>query len=406
MWFGNKTEYNMKIGILTQPLKNNYGGLLQNYALQLMLQRMGHEPVTIDWDDAAFLYEYKAPIWKKKILPFYLKWVRFTLRIRGKHVPYTATAKEEEAIGKNNRWFISRFIFSTPKAINSKELRAMAMKYDCEALVVGSDQVWRPRYNEEALCQMFFEFAKGMNLKRIAYAASFGTSDWEFTKQQMAQCRQLAQDFDAISVREESGVDICEKYLSVEAQHVLDPTMLLDKEDYLKVIDTAQKDNTQESVSHEGQLLIYLLDPTAQQKEAIIGISNTMNKNCFTVMPKYNKKQRTKDDVKKRIEDCVFLGPIEWLKGFRDADMVFCDSFHGCVFSIIFNKPFWVFANEDRGLERFTSLLKLFGLENRLVFERNLNVVDFNNPINWDNVNEIRKEWQKKSLNYLKDAGL
>ena len=86
-----------------------------------------------------------------------------------------------------------------------------------------------------------------------------------------------------------------------------------------------------------------------------------------------------------------------------DAKMVFTDSFHGCVFSIIFNKPFWVIGNDYRGNARFDSLLKLFNLENRRIRISEICNIDLTEPIDWEQVNSIKKVWQEKSINFLKD---
>ena len=104
-----------------------------------------------------------------------------------------------------------------------------------------------------------------------------------------------------------------------------------------------------------------------------------------------------------RIEDCVFPTVTSWIKAYIDAEMVITDSFHGCVFSIIFNKPFWVIGNRSRGMARFNSLLEMFGLENRLITPDNL-PSDFKAPINWDEVNQKRKHLQKYSMDFLTNA--
>ncbi|MCS3161253.1 polysaccharide pyruvyl transferase family protein [Bacteroides faecis] len=123
-------------------------------------------------------------------------------------------------------------------------------------------------------------------------------------------------------------------------------------------------------------------------------------------MPKCQAENRTRKDVKTRIEDCVFPGVTTWLRAFMDADMVIVDSFHGMVFSIIFNKPFWVIGNANRGMSRFTSLLKVFHLEDRLLDMEHLDGVDFSKPINWIGVNTIleekRNECKTLLLNQLK----
>ena len=107
-------------------------------------------------------------------------------------------------------------------------------RYEYDAYVVGSDQVWRPNYNP-FMKAMFLGITEREDVKRIAYAASFGTSKWEFSPQMTSECAVLAKKFDMITVREKSGVDLCREYFGVEATWVLDPTMLLNREDYEKV---------------------------------------------------------------------------------------------------------------------------------------------------------------------------
>ena len=96
-----------------------------------------------------------------------------------------------------------------------------------DAFIVGSDQVWRPSYNQH-LEQAFLNFTENWkNVKRIAYAASFGVDNWEFTKKQTKECKRLVQKFDFVSVREDTAVNLCKEHLGIEATHVLDPTLLL-----------------------------------------------------------------------------------------------------------------------------------------------------------------------------------
>ena len=92
--------------------------------------------------------------------------------------------------------------------------------------------------------------------------------------------------------------------------------------------------------------------------------------------------------MKNKIEDCIYPSVESWLRAFVDSEMIICDSFHGCVFSIIFNKPFWVLENTNRGNTRFESLLKLFGLENRLIDLNMFSIVDINKPVEWNNINK------------------
>jgi len=107
------------------------------------------------------------------------------------------------------------------------------------------------------------------------------------------------------------------------------------------------------------------------------------------------------DKERKGINDCVFPPVEEWIRGFIDAEFVVTDSFHGTVFSILFNKPFVSIGNKGRGLSRFTSLLKMFKLENRLIFNSEYCNLDNLNSIDWERTNSILRDKREKSLRFL-----
>ena len=377
----------MKIGILTQSLQANYGGLLQNYALQQVLLQAGHEVETIDWTPSNKSIRYKLSR---------IKWIILSFLFPKKYpkLRYQPTDEEKKIIQQHTNHFISTYIHHT-KTITFKDgfrHKAKVGKYD--AYVVGSDQCWRPLYNA-FLSAMFLDFAKEEKPKRIAYAASFGTDQWEFTQEMTSICAPLAQKFDFVSVREDSGVKLCKDNLGVNAVHVLDPTLLLTKEDYIHLIEAEKEPKSQ------GTLFNYILDPDAAKSAFINKVAKEKGLATFQVLPKCQAETRTKDDIKNRIEDCVFPGVTTWLSAFMDAEMTIVDSFHGMVFSIIFNKPFWVIGNANRGMSRFTSLLKLFHLEERLLDANHLKEVDINRPIDWSSVNTILEQKRNECKNLL-----
>ena len=186
----------MRIGILTLPLHTNYGGILQAYALQTVLERMGHEVVVFDTPNRRFL----PPLWKMPL--------SFTKRTILK------------IFGKINRVFIERHYNKTrpiiakkiqpfiDKHINRKEIRSFynLQSEDFDAIVVGSDQVWRVVYFPglwlgQQIENAYLDFTKNWTIKRIAYAASFGTNNWEYNEEQTKNCGQLLSMFDAVETR-------------------------------------------------------------------------------------------------------------------------------------------------------------------------------------------------------------
>lgn len=382
----------MKIGILTQPLHKNYGGLLQNYALQQVLKGMGHEVETIDHS-----FSIKISWVHQKLSKIKARLLHILFPKRYKSVKYLPTAKEIKIIRANTNYFIEKYISRTTILQSIQEFDDIAKSNKYDAYVVGSDQCWRPGYNGSFLLEMFLSFAENQtNVKKIAYAASFGTDEWEFTPERTIQCAALIKKFDLITLREASGIELCKKHLGVDATHVLDPTMLLNKEDYIKLVENEKEPQS------KGDLFYYILDPSDEKKTLIKDIAAKNGLTPFTVMPKYQAENRTKEDVKKRIEDCIFPSVTSWLRGFMDAEMVVVDSFHGAVFSIIFNKPFWVIANAERGNARFESLLGLFGLEDRMISLGE--EVDWKKEIDWKRVNDIRQKEKERSLGLLKEV--
>ena len=223
-------------------------------------------------------------------------------------------------------------------------------KFDC--FIVGSDQVWRPCYSPCITDFFLKEVSAEANAVKIAYAASFGTNQWEFTADQTKECAELAKKFDAISVREDSGVILCEEYLGIDAEHLLDPTMLLKQEDYIRLF-------THAGVSEsKGNLFCYVLDDNLEADCIIESLKKDgyiPNSAAISVTPSEELVRPYQISVE------------EWLRGIYDADLVVTDSFHACVFSILFNKPFVALGNRNRGNARFHSLLRMFGLLGRLV---------------------------------------
>lgn len=374
----------MKIGIITQPLHTNYGGLLQNYALQQVLRRLGHEVYTINRSNKPGIYTAR---WDAR-LKFRIK------QLIKKHIgrEYALSHKDFLTTRQHCLDFVSKNIATTPGVNNNHEIQETIKKYGFEGYVAGSDQVWRPCYSPN-IYNDFLDFCqKDREVIKIAYAASFGVSDWEFNDEQSEECSRLAKLFDAVSVREDSGTELCREHLGIEAMHVLDPTLLLEKEDYIRVVEQSSETES------EGNLFCYILDTSDAIQSAITSIEQTLSLKSFQVKEKKSCYSLKKGDD---INDHIVPSPTKWLRAFMDAKMVFTDSFHGCVFSIIFNKPFWVIGNKGRGNARFDSLLRLFNLEERRISLDTICDTDLTTPIDWETVNAIKKEWQRKSTEFL-----
>ena len=356
----------MRIGIVTQPLEMNYGGLLQNWALQQVLKSLGHDPVTID------AYQ------RYTTLHYAVNWTRALIkRLMGKKIRLPKRYKgslRSQLIGE----FVEQHISKTQVMWGYK--RDVVNEYGLDALVVGSDQVWRAAYNGDHLEDMYLRFAEGLPIKRIAYAASFGVDEWDYSDRQTAACASLAQQMDAVSVREATGVDLCRDHLGVEAQCVLDPTLLLDADGYQAIIDEGWD-------SGEPYLAVYCLDITPA-KESFFGQLADAHGLDVRYYSAGWKAQLTVQ---------------QWLAMLSKARLVVTDSFHGTVFSILFGRDFYTLGNPERGNTRMAGLLSSLGLEGRLL-NGAAPVINSNIDIDWQDVQSRLAALRVSSLSFLSTA--
>ena len=331
----------MKIGIITLPLHTNYGGILQAYALQTVLERMGHDVEILEEP-----HEYKRASLKRYIRRILKKCIgkRSVINYEG----FMRKWQPKVAIEINA--FINTYIHRRIVKYNTLQ------EGEYDALIVGSDQVWRPSYNQN-LDSAFLDFASNWkNVKRIAYAASFGTDEWEFTQKQTELYKKLIQKFHFVSVREDSAVVLCKEKFGIEAEHVLDPTMLLTDKDYRRIIGDIK-------ISDSPYVFSYLLDENKDKLSILDAVSKKLD------LPV--RKIKLEKDISKipmlELKSLTYPSVQEWLASFAQAEFVVTDSFHGTVFSIIFNKPFVVIPNKDRGTTRFVSLLSRYNLQDSIL---------------------------------------
>lgn len=366
----------MRIAILTLPLRVNFGGILQCYALQTVLERMGHEVSVLNT-------EFENVSCKVRVGLFVKRLVKTILR---KESRFYGWKTEMEITRRYTRAFVDKYI-------HIRNISDLSLLKDGEydVIVVGSDQIWRPLYYRP-IVDAYLKFAKDWTLtKRVAYAASFGVDEWEYTPKETEECASLLKLFDAVSVRESSGIDLCRKNLGRDVVQVLDPTLLLTKEDYLSLI------NQSNVKRRKGGLFYYFLDKAPEKLHLAKKIAEERE------LVSYEANNPDVDKSFLHFEKRIQM-PLElWLANLLDSSFVVTDSFHGCVFSIIFNKPFVVVGNEERGIARLKSLLSMFGLDNRFISLSNMFDIQQVKDIEWDKVNRILDEKRKGSLAFLRN---
>lgn len=372
----------MKIAIMTQPLGKNYGGIMQAFALQTVLKDLGHEVNTID-----------RRVNKRNLI--YRGTLRLKINIYKRLNKYThkqLTSKQEQFILSGMSSFLDKYVARSRPIYSNRKLIKHFKNERYDAVVVGSDQVWRPSYAAN-IYNNFLDFTSSINfeLNAIAYAASFGVDTWEYDSVQTEKCSKLIERFQAVSVRESNTVKMCQENLGVKPEVVLDPTLLIDPSIYINISGATQ------SSGGKG-LLTYILDPDQDKRKSVENLAKNLGMPLFYCQPKLP----ISDGRGKSIYDYKYPSVEKWLESFINADYIITDSFHGCVFSIIFNKPFLAIANEKRGVSRFTSLLSTFGLNHRLIFDYNENLEEkIIEAIDWEDINNKLKEQKKLSLDFL-----
>lgn len=371
----------MKIGILTFVFNNNYGGILQAYALQTHLKNQGHEATLINVQKEDKSYLAIPLIVLKRIL---LKYV-FNRKDIEWLIPEWIFKKKVRKIEQNTSYFINKYITPRTSEIYT-ENQLVQVAGDCfDAYVVGSDQVWRPsiyRFFNSA----FLGFVKKKGVVKISYAASFGTDICEFTPEQIKKYSLELKEFNAVSVREFSAVSLCDNFFNVAAVQLIDPTLLLSKSAYL---DLVHNENTPKS---DGNLLVYILDFNEDKELIVTALEKVYGYVPFSVNVISNKRSA-------KVSERIYPSVTKWIRGFADSSFVFTDSFHGCVFAILFNKPFIVYGNKKRGIARFISILKMFDLESQLIYSSDeLSEVNVNPVIDWVVVN-AKLDCQRRNAN-------
>lgn len=362
----------MKRLILTHPLTGNYGGLLQAYALYKVLDELGEEPYIFRYEPNDFSLSLKSKY-------YYLKhYVKYFFGFGRNMVPHWSHLS------------VANSFTASLRSIDEKQLSKINEAY---SFVVGSDQVWRASYcrSMKSPGYYFLNFTTtNTRLKSIAYSASFGIDEWEGNQEETRECVKLLRDFKAVSVREHSGILICDRVLGKKSEQMPDPTLLLSQSDYDVIIS-----NSKTWLPEKKYIAYYLIDETPQLQDILESLSIKKGLYLQSLLPHVFAKCR---------RDRFYLSVAQWLRLIRDCEYFVTDSFHGCVFALIFNKPFICLGNNKRGDARFNSLFESVGWDARLMNNSNMESVveKLDEKIDWKKINEIVQNERDRGKNFLK----
>lgn len=313
----------MKVGILTHQQHINYGGILQCFALSTYLKLLGHEPLVIR------RVPNKSNI-IKRILRSFLK--QLGLKRFNQVLPDRAA---------NVRSFVEENLNRTAVIDSHSLMNKVCSQYQLEAVLVGSDQVWRRDFAINYGFDYFLDFVPS-NVIKASYAASFGLNTWDYTNDESKIIKGLLQDFRGISVREKEAVGLCKSHLGIDPELLIDPTMLLNDSIYGKYASGR--------IIQDKYVFVYWLgDLNDISKDVSEYESLGYKVKVITLRGNH---------VVDSIED--------WLSYIKYADIIFTDSFHGCVFSMLFHKQFVAYCNKSGGYGRIQSLFESMGISDKL----------------------------------------
>lgn len=385
----------MRIGIITfWESTDNYGQVLQAYALQNVLKAMGHEPFQIRYSlKASQQTEQKSSLLKKvlKVLLIYplIKSIKRHYALR--EDVECKTMIERKNVARKFQEFRDTYIKQDQVIYNSiEEIRSNPPVADC--YITGSDQVWTMLLSIESNAAYYLDFGC-YEIKRISYAASFGRSVYP---QYLHSClRRLLNRFDAISVREQEGVDICES-LGIKAQLVLDPTLLLSKKDYFRNFNicTATKDNT---------LYVYSINVRTPKEIYWKEVRNYAEKKGLKITVTTSSGNIPGREIYENVQ-YSYATVEDWILQISKAHLVVTTSFHGVVFCMLMHTNFiYIPLNNSRakGNGRVESLANIVNLSSKICYNIEEFAMRAEIEIDWNAVDNAINKHRIASKKFL-----
>jgi len=388
----------MKIGIVTFVKADNYGAELQAYALQQKLNTMGYDAEVLDLEkEKGVMASSKRNIMisLKKRIAYYglLKGcAKFAQTLIDALEARKARQKNaEQAITKHK--IFERFFYEKIKHskdfIQLDELSLKELPYD--VYIAGSDQIWN--YMQTKRLDVFFlMFANRFNAKKISYAASFSVPS--IPNDLRGQYKSYLENLDSISVREDNAVTLVKELSGKDAVQVLDPTLLLTREEWIKNLALKEYYNKSKKI-----VLIYTLSGSRYIYTLAKNIAKKLNADVVNIKSGY---KRVKEDA--GIIHVTDAGPQEFITLFSKAVYVITDSFHGTAFSINFNVPFTTLLNPVSNMNsRALSILNLCGLQDRVIYDDGSKSEPQTVDFSFEEANKIIIKAREFSLSYVQE---
>lgn len=343
----------------------NYGALLQYYALQEYLKKRGHDPYWI---------RYEIPKTPKQKLKQIAKYI----------LRYHTERRKKNLLSSFQKFAQKYLSLSDQIYYGETSLHVTPPTADC--YITGSDQVWAGKLQAN-----FLTFVP-QGKPRIAYAVSFGKDS--LPPEHTETIRPWVHVFDAISVREQTGVAICETLGWQNVPHVPDPTLLINKEEYPCA-----------RIKQHNYIFCYFIN---------LEIGNSIDFNAITTFARHTNKSlyiSAASGSERFIpkQNLIDPTPEEWLAYYRDSDYILANTFHGIVFAIIFERPFLCILQNGASARqncRMLSLLTSLGLQDRILINSNELEQQIKQPINWEVVRSHIKELRERTDMFFNSCNL
>ena len=382
----------MKIGILSfTSTQNNYGQLLQCYALQTYLNLHGYDAMHIAYSpDTSKIARLNSPGKVAEYLRSYFNWRSVVNKAR------KMISREDDNSRKFDEFRSNVMIFYPDKYKSIEELRERPPQVD--ALIAGSDQIWGSALSNPDTDAWFLKFGKE-NIKRISYAASIGR---KISDADIPLFKKHLSNLDYVSVREAGAREICER-CGVEARVVLDPTLLLDAGNYEGLIDRCEMPKT---APHQPYMFAYILNVLFPKDINWGNFEEYAASKEYEVKPVYSSGYYSAYPIIPGHKPLMSTIP-EWLNLIRNASCVVTTSFHGVVFCVLFRRPFIslpLLDSRGKSNDRVTTLLRSIGLEDRIFDPKKSVSEQMDSPIDWVSTHEKLLQSRRLSQEFLETA--
>lgn len=365
----------MKIGIITYHSAYNFGSMLQAFATQESVKKMGHEAIILNYrmqSQKNFYAEYRTKYGKLNFLQDLCQLPMHNAKIERK---------------QNYEKFFDEHFNLTAEFSEPEVMKEICKDFD--VIISGSDQIWNSRSCEFVNCDIKYMkpyLLDGFQGKKISYASSIG----HITDKELEYIIPYVKKFDFLSVREQSTKDRISKYIGKSIERVLDPTFLLTGDEWIEHLNLRKEEN-------RPYILFYSLkrfDGNNILKE-VIELAHKKNMAVKYIMPFSYLPNKYSD-----VENCESFGPVEFMNAIYNSEMVITDSYHGTILSLNLNKNVYSICSKTGAEFRKTEVLERLELHDRIISEIN-EIYGSTTKIDFESINKIITEDKLNSIKYL-----